>query len=171
MFLELFGKLISRVGYSNVIEMYPVAINGDPSNEQFDEANNLWLLRVIAKECHDGPISVFLKYFFPVISQCKVRAAAENILLKRNIFLTVIKRLWETLPALTTIDKKTRTDNLNLLMDEIEGSLDPSLAFFEAVARGIAALAPNLPKQSMSKKTEKLIPVLAKILDMDNPLS
>lgn len=37
--------------------------------------------------------------------------------------------------------------------------------------KGIASLAPNLPKKDLSKRAEKLIPVLAKLLNVDSPLA
>lgn len=93
-FEELFGKLATKLGIANVLSMYPVAITRDPSDEQFDEANNLWMLQVISKHCETGPVNVFLKNFLPVIAQCKAKTSVEKILLKRNIYLNVLRRLW-----------------------------------------------------------------------------
>lgn len=93
-----------------MLSIYPVGVTGDPSESQYEEANNLWMLHVISRHCQPGSVSIFLKYLLPLVAQSKAKASIEKILLKRNIYLNVLRRLWETFSTLCIVDKKARMD-------------------------------------------------------------
>lgn len=118
-FSEIFGKITNKVGFGNIIDMYPITIKGDPSESKFEEVNNLWLLSILAKECSDGSLSLFIRHFFPVIIECSNKALNEGILLKRNIYITILKRLWDLLAVFNKVERGISVNEVGMVLDEV----------------------------------------------------
>lgn len=87
---------------------------------------------------------LFIRHFFPVIIECSNRAINEVILLKRNIYLNILKRLWDLLGVFNKVERGTSANEVGMLLDEIEKNLNVDYDHFENVVRGLAELAPNL---------------------------
>ena len=40
-------SIILVYGIENILQLYPLSLNGDIADESFEEANNLWMLQLI----------------------------------------------------------------------------------------------------------------------------
>lgn len=117
--MDCFKVATQKLGFENILEMYPIGVDGDPKSETFDEANNLWLVSVLKRDGkHDeqeeikGPVRVFVKYILPVIKKTQQKIKDDQVILTNNIYRTILKRLWETMDMFSVVDRRTRSEQV-----------------------------------------------------------
>lgn len=66
-FNELFGVVIEGVGHGAILNILPLTVEGDPTEETFESSNNLWLLEILSKNSPPGSFQFFIDIIFPLI--------------------------------------------------------------------------------------------------------
>ncbi len=70
-FKRVMHSIFVAFGPKRILEMYPPSIQGDIASENFEVANNLWVLSALEKYNGEEDMEVFGTYFVPILGEIK----------------------------------------------------------------------------------------------------
>ncbi len=152
-----------------MLQVFPIAIQGDPLSESFEEENNLWLLPILMQHLKDTDFSLFFDYFFPILKELKNLIAVPNQnKIRLQVYISIERQIWHIFPFFN--DTRKLTEGISGFLDNIIANLsDINKEENPYLIKGLNAIL-NSPyfntklKGIFSSYSEKIIQKITKLI-------
>ena len=153
---------------SNILQLYPIRIDGNPLDENYEEQNNTWLLPVMNQCLKSEKLLLFLTAFYPHIIYLYDILSNETIVARRKIYEYLLSQFWSLFPACHLISNREELEKLPELLTFVEKILsEEDFPDILSVLKGVELIAATASSSEAGKRMlrdigEKLVPKLVK---------
>jgi hypothetical protein len=167
-FEKCFGKIVISMTPINILQLYPIRIDGNPLDESYEEQSNTWLLPVLNQCLKSEKLQLFFTAFYSHILALSSILSKETTVARKKIYDYLLSQFWGLFPACHLISGREEMEKLPELLTFIEKILsEEEFPDILPVLKGVELIAATASATEAGKRTlrdigEKLMPKLVK---------